>query len=288
MNRRSLRLHLLMLLAACLAGPGCGDDDSAPDPFAAALQRVRVYNGDPAGPAGDPPPADLDRAGRVGFWARRYAAADAAVYCFGPAAGGYVAEGRLVLDDKHDCVSLMYRVTELAHAATPDEALARALHTRFAGADWDSVVAPDGRVDYDDAAHLDYSVDMIRSGHWGRDVTASLTGAVPDTAGSTRYPPGSVTWVPEADLDPAELREGDVVWFVLDPDDPRALNLRGEYGLIVGHIGIVVVEPDGPHVVHAASRDLPGFYVGGHVVQAPLTAYLEQVEKFGGVIVTRF
>ncbi len=288
MNRRPLRPLLLVLLAAFLAGPGCGDDDPAPDPFAAAIARAGAFNGDPAGPAGDPPPADLDVAGRVGFWARRYAAADAAVYCFGPAEGGYVAEGRLVLDEKHDCVSLLYRTTELARAATPDEALSWALRTRFAGADWDSVVAADGRVDYDHASHLDFSVDMIRSGHWGRDVTASLAGAVPDTAGSTRYPPGTVTWVPEADLDPTGLQEGDVVWFVLDPDDPRALNLRGEYGLIVGHIGIVVVEDDGPHVIHAASRDLPGFYVGGHVVQAPLMVYLERMEKFGGVIVTRF
>ncbi|MCP4572548.1 MAG: hypothetical protein GY838_09385 [bacterium] len=282
------RYAALASLLALLACAGCGGDDPAPDPFSTALARAAALNGDPSGPAGDPPPADLDQAGRVGFWARRYAAADAAVYCFGPAAGGYVAEGRLVLDEKHDCVSLMYRATELAHAAGSSDILARALHTRFAGADWDSLVTPDGRVDYDDPAHLDFSVDMIRSGHWGRDVTASLHGAVPDTAGSSRYPPGSVTWVPEADLDPSELREGDVVWFVLDPDDPRARNMRGEFGLIVGHIGIVVVEEDGPWVIHAASRDLPGFYVGGHIVQAPLAAYLERVEKFGGVIVTRY
>lgn len=282
------RRFVMIVLVALLACASCSDDDPAPEPFAAALVRAAAWNGDPSGPTGNPPPADLDPAGRVGFWARRYAAADAAVYCFGPAAGGYVAEGRLVLDEKHDCVSLMYRVTELASTATPDEALARALRTRFAGADWDSVVAPDGRVDYDHPSHLDFSVDMIRSGHWGEDVTASLRGATPDTVGSTRYPPGSVTWVPEADLDPTELREGDIVWLVLAPDDPMARNLRGEYGLIVGHIGIVVEEEDGPHLVHAASRDLPGFYVGGHVVQAPLTAYLARVEKFGGVIVTRF
>lgn len=279
---------ICLLLVVVAAGAGCGGDEPARDPSAEALVRAHAWNGDPAGPPGPPPPAELDLAGRVGFWARRFAEADAAVYCFGPAAGGYVAEGRLVLDEKHDCVSLLYRATELARADGPDEALAWALRTRFAGADWDSVVAPDGRVDYDHPAHLDFSVDMIRSGHWGSDVTPTLRGAVPDTAGSTRYPPGSVTWVPEADLDPTELREGDVVWFVLDPDDPFARNMRGEFGLIVGHIGLVVTGEDGPDVIHAASRDLPGHYVGGRIVRAPLTVYLARIEKFGGVIVTRF
>ena len=139
MNRRPLRPLLLVLLAAFLAGPGCGDDDPAPDPFAAAIARAGAFNGDPAGPAGDPPPADLDVAGRVGFWARRYAAADAAVYCFGPAEGGYVAEGRLVLDQKHDCVSLLYRTTELARAATPDEALSWAEDKLLEGLDIEPV-----------------------------------------------------------------------------------------------------------------------------------------------------
>ncbi len=273
------------LIAFMLLAAGCGGEvDNERDLPA----QLRIHNGIAASSTDEAPPTELDLPGRVGWWARRYAAADTAVYRFGPAEGGYVAEGRLVLDGRQDCISLLYRTTERARARDADDALRWALRTRFAGADWDSVVGPDGRVDYDHPAHLDFSVDMIRSGHWGRDVTPQLTGAAPDPVGSSRYPAGSVTWVPEADLEPGDLREGDMVWLVLDPENERAAALRVEYGLIVGHVGVVVMEQDGPHLVHAASSDLPGVYEGGRIVDVPLALYLARVERYGGVIVTRF
>ena len=40
--------------------------------------------------------------------------------------------------------------------------------------------------------------------------------------------------------------------------------------------------------VHAASSDLTGVYEGGRVVQVPLTLYLERVDRFCGVMITRF
>ena len=79
--------------------------------------------------------AGLTTAARIGRWARRFAEADSVEYRFGLAEGGYVAEGELVRDDRQDCVSLMYRVTELARASDHRDALAWALKTRFAGAD---------------------------------------------------------------------------------------------------------------------------------------------------------
>ena len=231
---------------------------------------------------------DLPTAARIGRWARRYLAADGVEYLFGLREGGYVAEGDLVRDDRHDCVSLMYRVTELARADDHRDAVVWALRTRFAGAPLDSVVDDQGRVDYDRPEHLDFSLDMIRSGNWGRNVTGSLTGARPDSAGSARYPAGSFTTTPATALVDGELREGDIVWLVLDPHHPAGAKLRREYGLVIGHIGIVIVAEEKPWLVHAASSGLEGWYEGGTVVKVPLAVYLDRVQRYCAVMVTRF
>ncbi|MCP4546433.1 MAG: DUF1460 domain-containing protein [bacterium] len=225
---------------------------------------------------------------RIGLWARRFLASPDASYLFGVKPEGYVAEGLIVQDHKLDCVSLMYRCTELARAHDHRHALAVALATRFAGADPNSLSDPAGRLDYDHPAHLDYSIDMIRSGHWGRDVTRSLTGAKPDAQGTSRYPADSVWYVPQDRLRQDELREGDVVWLILSPTHKAARRLRDDYGLMIGHLGLVVIIEDRPWLVHAASSDLEGWYSGGRVVAAPLSVYLERVERYYGIKVTRF
>ena len=224
---------------------------------------------------------------RVGGWARRYRDSGRTEYLFGLADGGYAAEGLLVPGLRQDCISLLYRVTELARADSARDAVDMALAVRFAGADPDSVIDADGRVDYDRPEHLDFSLDMIRSGHWGRDVTAELTGARPDTVGSSRYPAGSFVAVPAEALVTAELREGDLAWLVLDPADAKARDLRDRYGLVIGHVGIVIVENGEAVLVHAASRPLPGWYDHDGVVSVPLAVYLERVERYGAVMVTR-
>ncbi len=213
---------------------------------------------------------DLPAAARIGQWARRFLEAEGVEYLFGLKEGGYVFEGDLVRDDRQDCVSLMYRVTELARANDHRDAVAWALRTRFAGAPLDSVVDDRGRVDYDRPEHLDFSLDMIRSGHWGQDVTDRLSGAAPDSAGSSRYQAGSFTVVPETALVEDELAEGDIIWMVLDPGHPAGGKLRREYGLVIGHIGIVIVEAGKPWLVHAASSGLDRWYEGGTVVSVPL------------------
>lgn len=224
---------------------------------------------------------------RVGDWARRFEAAGGITYCFGPAVGGYVDEGLLVSDRRHDCVSLMYRCSELARAADRRDAIAWALRTRFAGAAVDSLADADGRVDYDRPEHLDFSLDMIRSGHWGRDLTPDLPGAVADTAGSSRYAPGSFVYLPPSALAGAGLQEGDIAWLVLDPEHPAGAKLRRTYGLVIGHLGIVIIVEGRPWLVHAASADLADWYAGGTVVRVPLDVYLQRVEKFCGVMITR-
>ena len=231
---------------------------------------------------------DLATPARIGQWARRFLDADGIEYLFGLKAGGYVAEGDLIRDNRQDCVSLMYRVTELARADDHRDAVAWALRTRFAGAPLDSVVDEQGRVDYDRPEHLDFSLDMIRSGNWGQDVTTGLTGAEPDSAGSSRYQAGSFTVVPETALVEDELAEGDIIWLVLDPDHPAGGRLRNEYGLVIGHLGIVIIEDGQPRLVHAASSDLEGWYQGGTVVSVPLAVYLDRVGKYSAVMVTRF
>ncbi|MDX2472787.1 MAG: alpha/beta fold hydrolase [Candidatus Krumholzibacteria bacterium] len=225
---------------------------------------------------------------KVGRWARRFVAADKVTYLFGPKPGGYVAEGDVVADRNQDCVSLLYRVGELARARNAEDAVDWALRTRFAGTGVDGVADTAGRLDYDDPAHLDFSLDMIRTGMWGRDVSRQLAGTVTDTVGSSRYPARSFGYVPTAALSDAELREGDVVWFVLNPAHETGAKLRQEYGLVIGHIGIVVQEEGQPWLIHAASSDLEGWYDGGTVVKVPLADYLQRVEKFAGVVVTRF
>lgn len=230
----------------------------------------------------------LPTAVRSGLWARRYAAAPGTEYRFGLATGGYVDRGLLVPGLVHDCISLVYRVGELARATSSRHAIELALATRFAGAEPDSVIDRKGRVDYDHPAHLDYSLDMIRSGHWGRDVTAGFAGATLDTVGSSRYRPGSYHYLPGSVLAGAGLQEGDLVWLVLDPAHAAARRLREEHGLVIGHAGIVIRREGELWMVHAASRPLLPWYEQAGVVAVPLREYLLRVERYQAVVVTRF
>ncbi len=224
----------------------------------------------------------------IGRWAV-FQEKESAGYRFGLADGGYVSEGSLILDEHHDCVSLMYRCTELARARDYRGNLSWALRTRFAGADPNSVVDEDGRVDYDRPEHLDFSLDMIRSGIWGRDISSEVGGTVVDSKGTSRYPPGSFAWVPTDSLVGEKLQSGDIIWFVLNPDHEKALKLRQDYGLAIGHIGLMAINPESGalELYHAASKDLPGQYQGSQVVSVDLATYLERVERYGGVMVSR-
>jgi len=227
-------------------------------------------------------------ADNVGFWARYFEARDDIVYCFGPGDGGYVAQSCLVLDNRQDCISLLYRCSELARSADLNESVGWALRTRFAGASLASFVSNSGSVNYDHPAHLDFSLDMIRSGIWGSDITRAMSGAVLDGVGTARYPASSFSYIASDSLVLSELHEGDVAWLVLDEKNEKSAKLRSEYGLVIGHVGLVVMEGGEPWLVHAASSDLPGYYQGGTVVKVPLKTYLERVDKFAGLMVTRF
>jgi hypothetical protein len=236
--------------------------------------RMRAWAGRPVGE-------------RVALWAELFFERGDAVYHFGPKAGGYVAESLLVQDFRHDCVSFFYRCTELARARTPREAIQLALDTRFAGGDAARVVSPAGGVDYGDPAHLDYSEDILRTEIWGRDVTREVGEAEPDAAGSSRYAPGAYWYVPSGRLRYDRLRDGDHLFFVWDETNERGRRMRRDYGLLIGHQGIVRRRGDEVFVVHAASKPLPGVYEGNRIVRAPLRTYLRRVETFKGVMISR-
>jgi hypothetical protein len=161
-----------------------------------------------------------------------------------------------------------------------------ALESRFAGATTAPVDSL-GRVDYDNAAHIDFSLDIVRSGRWGRDVTREVGVAIADAAGTSRYPAGSFEYIPSAQVREDNLRDGDHLFFVLDEASQRGRKLRTVYGLVVGHLGIAHIVGDEVYVIHAASKDLPGVYPGNLVVRVLLRTYLERVDSHKGLLVTR-
>lgn len=288
-SQQSAALRVLLVVIALLAiGSACEEQDIQ-------RQRVLAHNSDDralySAAVIDSLLAseqELPTSRRIGLWARRFLADPESEYYFGLKEGGYVAEGLIVCDHRQDCVSFMYRCSELARARDHADAIELALATRFAGGDLDSLVDERGRLDYDRPEHLDYSLDMIRSGHWGRDVTADLDGLIADSLGTSRYPAGSFSYVPSSALDTSELREGDLAWLVLNPAHESARRLRDKHGIVIGHLGLLIEEEDEIHFVHAASSDLPGAYEGGRVVRVPLQLYLERVDRFCGVMITRF
>ena len=223
---------------------------------------------------------------RIALWANLFQERGDATYLFGLKEEGYVTEGLLVQDFKPDCVLFFYRCTDLARASTPREAILQGLETRFQGAATPPVDTA-GRVDYKNAAHLDYSLDIVRSGVWGREVTTEVGIAVDDAVGTSRYPANSFRYVPSSQLRMDRLQDGDHLFFVLNEASDRGQRMRQKYGLVVGHQGIVVRQGDQVYLVHAASKDLPGVYDGNQVVKVLLRTYLDRVESHKGVLITR-
>jgi hypothetical protein len=224
---------------------------------------------------------------RVARWARLFAARSDNRYCFGPKAGCYVADSLLVQDFRLDCVSLFYRCNELARAASPQDAVLWALTTRFANGELDRVVSRTGGVDYDHPAHLDYSEDFAATGIWGAEVTRTAGAARADAAGTSRYPAGTRWFIPAPQAAAARLQSGDLLLFVLDEDHPRALALRRDYGLLVGHQALADVSGGTVYQIHAAQSAIAGVYAGDRVVRVPLATYLQRVERFKGIMVVR-
>ncbi len=223
---------------------------------------------------------------RIAHWADFFWRRGDARYVYGRDPGGYVTEGRLVSDFATDCVLFFYRVTELGRSTSALEAVQFAFGTRFHAGSLEEIVDEQGRVDYDNPVHLDYMIDVVRSGIWGHDITAQMGSVESDTVGTSRVEPGSVFYLPSAASDPSKLANGDILFLVTDETTEAGRRVRSG-GAIIGHVGIVRVEDGQTFMIHPAARDLEGVYEGGKVVKVPLATYLDRVETFKGVIVTR-
>lgn len=191
--------------------------------------------------------------------------------------GAYVRKERVVCDSEVDCMYLVFRAVELATSDTPEGAVERALDLRFIT----KGVIEDGRVtNYDE--RFQYAEDMVASGKWGGDVTATLgtVKAIPGARGreTITYMPAKKLAAPEA---LGMLRGGDLIFFVKDPSKRVA-------GEVIGHLGIVDEAEGGPYLVHASgNKDRPDRSGGGIVKKVSLRDYLMDT-KFIGVQVTRF
>lgn len=221
-------------------------------------------------------------------WAYALRDRTAPTYVLGDSADGYATHGRLVDDAHTDCLLFFCRVVECAAARCPEDAIDRALRGRFGGGDLtelvNAVVDDDGVVDYGHERYLRFSRDLIRSGAYGRDVTAMLGDAVPD-GGSPHTRPGTLRYLTR--VEGIELRNGDGLFFVLNEANEAATRIRRETGSVIGHVGFVSIEAGAPHLLHAASNPLPGVYEGGRVERVRLDTYLERVERFQGYVVVR-
>jgi hypothetical protein len=222
---------------------------------------------------------------RIAFWADWFQRDGRARYLFGLDPGGYVTEGRLCDDFQTDCVLFFYRTTELGRSTTAREAVQFAFGTRFYGATVEEAILPDGKVRYDIPAHLDYSEDIIRSAIWGKDVTPTIGPVEPDS-GNARFAKGTLSYVPKTRIDYSALQSGDVVFFLLDENTPKGAEARAQ-GVLIQHIGIVKVEDKVPVLIHAAKLGLTGFYDGGKIERVPLKSYLDRIDLFKGVVVSR-
>lgn len=222
---------------------------------------------------------------RIAFWAEQFHADGSARYVFGLDPEGYVRQGRLCDDYQTDCVLFFYRTTELGRSFSAREAVQFAFGTRFYGASVDEAILPDGRVQYEHDSHLEYSEEILKSGVWGKDVSASIGPLTPDP-GNSRFAAGTLQYVAKESIDYEALRSGDVVYFILNENVPRGAEMRGT-GILIQHLGIISRDGATPFLIHAAKTGLAGYYDGGRIARVPLKDYLDRVELFKGIAVSR-
>ncbi len=206
---------------------------------------------------------------KIAFWAEKFVGTP---YDRDPE-GIYVTRSAVVADDSVDCMYLTFRAVELALSRTPEEAIQIALEKRFHSRG----ILKDGKVsNYED--RFEYGEDMIRSGKWGKEITANIgrTARIRGSRGREFY---EVLSPHELARRMGRLRSGDLLFFFKVPEK-RVV----EEG--VGHIGIIKVEAKGSDneifLIHASGTKSSG----GVVKKVPLLDYLDKM-PFVGAKVTR-
>jgi len=203
---------------------------------------------------------------RIAYWAEQFVDTP---YDPDPL-GCYVRENAVVADDKVDCMYLTFRSVELALAKDPSEAIGIALDKRFRTR---GIVQAGKVLNYAD--RFEYGEDMLDSGKWGKEITAEI-GRTHGVRGSRKS--GEVHIISGKSLisNTGKLRNGDIIFFVRDPQK----RISDE---IVGHIGIIKKEADNTYLIHAGGLKNKG----GKVKKPPLTGYVRTM-PFIGVRVSRF
>lgn len=188
--------------------------------------------------------------------------------------GTYVTTLQVEDDTNFDCMSFTFRVLELSHAKTKEEAQQNALFFRFPTGV--NVSLNEGRVS-SYQGRFEYGEDMVLSGKFGKDVSAFIAPtefAKKDDKIAyikTNYLIQSIE----------KLNNGDIIFFVKDAN-------KRMYGEVVAHIGFIEKTKDGIFLIHASgSKAYAGKSVKeGYVVKVPLLSYLQNT-NFIGAIITR-
>lgn len=206
-----------------------------------------------------------DAGERIAFWAEQFLDVP---YDTDPV-GDYVHKSLIVADERVDCMYLTFRSVELALGKNPSDSEALALEKRF----HHKGIVEDGKVvNYDD--RFRFGEDMIESGKWGREVTSEL-GQVDTVQGKACGE--RVAMIPQKDILGvlAGLKNGDIIYFVKDPET----RVEGE---IIGHIGIIKREQDTVYLISAFGQKNKG----GKVKKSLFSAYSAEM-PFVGIKVTR-
>lgn len=210
---------------------------------------------------------DMSIGDRIAFWAEQFVGNP---YDKDPI-GEYVSRAVIEADERVDCMYLTFRAAELAFSSSYHQAVENALYLRFHSK---GVLDENGKVvNYDD--RFQYGIDMVRSGKWGKDVTAVIgkTRSIPGERGIDRI---EIVDRASAVRSVERIRNGDIIFFVKDPS-------KRKVGEIIGHIGIASVSRAGTFLIHASgvkNKD-------GMVKKVDLGKYFETM-PFAGIVVTRF
>ena len=213
-----------------------------------------------------------DTGERIAFWAEQFVGTP---YDRDPQ-GEYVSRRVIVSDERVDCMYHVFRSLELALADTPVDAVKVALDKRF---HTQGVLERGVVVNYED--RFQYGEDMIDSGKWGKEVTASV-GKTMTVKGTRGKGPVEILSTEELCRRTGRLRSGDFIFFIRNPKK------RTQHEL-VGHIGIVKVEHgdggrgDKVYLIHAKGTKKKG----GVVRKVLLDDYLRKTSHIGARI-TRY
>lgn len=210
----------------------------------------------------------MSKAERVAFWAEFFVGT---VYDKEPI-GNYVLSSKIVQDEAFDCMSHVFRSTEMGLSQTETEAMDKALNLRFVNKGeriGNYVKSYENRYEYGE--------DMAFSGKYGRNVTKELGDTVV-IEGSRSYKTVDIVETKNSKIDFTKLKSGDVVFLIKNVE-------KRKVGEIVGHLGIIKAEGGEVYFIHASGVKNKG----GVVKKVDFKNYLDQnYPYFIGFIVTRF